>query len=232
MNNTNYLYYINIENLSDDDFKKGYCFVSEERKNKINKYRNIQDKKLSLCSELLLRYILNDFNIISKFEYYYNDNNKPYLKDLNYYFNISHCKDYVICAFSKDEIGCDIEKIREIDMNIVKKYFNSNEVSEILSLKDEKQKESVFFRYWTLKESFIKNIGKGLSYPLNEFSINIDKEINIIQSYNNDNYYFEEFFINSNYKCSICKHNNNKTKLIKVNIDDLKTILDNNIENI
>ena len=101
MNNANYLYYINIENLSDDDFKKGYCFVSEERKNKINKYRNIQDKKLSLCSELLLRYILNDFNIISKFEYYYNDNNKPYLKDLNYYFKFVNCRRNTrICIFN------------------------------------------------------------------------------------------------------------------------------------
>ena len=34
-----------------------------------------------------------------------------------------------------------------------------------------KKKKERFFDYWTLKESFIKNVGKGLYYGLHKFSI-------------------------------------------------------------
>lgn len=222
----NYLFYFDVSNLSEENYVKLIPLISDYRKNKIENCRNKNNKKLSLCSELLLRYAYRYLGVESKYLFDLNNYGKPYLNDCDLYFNISHCKDYVVCAISSDEIGCDIELISEPNMAIAERYFNTSEYNKIKQLENRKDIKDIFYRYWTLKESFIKNIGYGLSIPLNEFFIVIDESIGIIQNINNNTYYFEEINIDSRYKCSICKLNNNKTNVINVSEKDIiKTLL-------
>lgn len=216
----NYLYYFNINNLSEDNYKKCFDIVSDYRKDKINKYRNQTDKILSLCSELLIRNALNKLNICSNYNFSFNKHGKPYLEDTNIFFNISHCKDYVICSISENEIGCDIEYIKEPNYKISERYFSKEEYEDINSSNNQNIKIDKFYRYWALKESFIKNIGLGLSLPLNSFCINLDS-LSIKQDFDNNKYCFEEIDLDSNYKCSICKQNSENTKIIEVEEEEL-----------
>lgn len=223
MNNmdNNYIYYTNIDNLSDDLFNHFLSKVSKYRYDKTIKYRNINDKKLSLCSELLLRRAFEDFNIDSSYIFLFNENNKPCLGDIDIKFNISHSGNYVVCAISLDEVGVDIEEIRDIKHDIAKNFFSLDENSHLSSISDETYKKETFYRLWTLKESFIKNIGTGLYLPLKDFSIILDDEISIKQSFDNNNYYFEEFSIDPSYKCSLCKMNKKSTLVKWIDVFDL-----------
>ena len=45
------------------------------------------------------------------------------------------------------------------------------------------EKINYFYDLWTLKESYIKTIGKGLYTPLNSFSIKRITNFNFIQEY-------------------------------------------------
>jgi 4'-phosphopantetheinyl transferase len=54
-------------------------------------------------------------------------------------------------------------------VHIADRYFSSAEIAELHSVPPEDRAER-FFRYWTLKESYIKATGKGLSVPLEQFS--------------------------------------------------------------
>lgn len=102
------------------------------------------------------------------------EHKKPYLKDTaNIYFNISHTKGLVICGISDREIGVDVECIKEFHEAVAKKICSSWELSFILSASTEREKEERFFRIWTLKESFIKAIGKGLAFPLSQICFTI-----------------------------------------------------------
>lgn len=221
--NNNYIYYTNISLLNDSDIDDLLSKVSQYRNNRIKNYKNNSDKKLSLCSELLLKKAFKDLKINSNYNYRFNDYGKPYLDDTNIFFNISHSGDYAICALSDKEIGIDIQQIRKTTSNITEKCFSDDETKYINSFENDDKLEA-FYRIWTLKESFIKNIGVGLALPLKDFSINIGNEITIKQTVNNNIYYFEELNIDSNYKCSLCNINNNSAIIKNVSVFELVNI--------
>jgi len=94
---------------------------------------------------------------------------------LSLQFNLSHAKDMVIYAFVLHrQIGIDIEYIRD-DISvaeIAQRFFAKQEQEDILSLPKEQQAQ-VFFNCWTRKEAFIKALGKGLSYSLENFAVDV-----------------------------------------------------------
>ena len=102
--------------------------------------------------------------------------------DCRLHFNISHCDGLVACIVAQDrDIGVDVECIsRNIShLEIAKSMFSPREYSALSSL-PQSQHLRRFFEYWTLKESYIKARGMGLSLPLDQFSFAIDhREVSI-----------------------------------------------------
>lgn len=89
-------------------------------------------------------------------------------------FNISHTRGIAACAIARDEVGVDVEASdRRTDFAIADRYFAPEEV-EVVQSAPAKRKAAVFFRFWTLKEAFIKATGEGLRRPLNSFSFGFD----------------------------------------------------------
>ena len=94
-------------------------------------------------------------------------NGKPFVENsnaVNIQFNISHSGDYILIAISNDEVGVDIEMIREeFDYSdIIGEYFSTAEINFI------KQNNSAerFFMFWTRKEALLKATAKGLDDDL------------------------------------------------------------------
>lgn len=95
-------------------------------------------------------------------------NNKPYLENtLGLKFNISHTEGLVLLAFSKREVGIDVEKINfKFEFkDILENCFTRDEIinidNNIIS----------FYRYWTAKEAYLKCDGIGLIRNLKEIEI-------------------------------------------------------------
>ena len=96
---------------------------------------------------------------------------KPYIEGKpEIHFNISHTDGLLVIAVSDFEVGIDVEKVREVDMR-VKKRFTKDE-SEYIDTNTTR-----FFEIWTKKEAFLKQKGVGLKGGLQSFSV-LDKEIN------------------------------------------------------
>jgi len=89
---------------------------------------------------------------------------KPFLiNEPSLFFNISNSHEICVYAFSRDaEVGIDIEKIRELpDIDqLIEKNLTSREKSYFLKNPDHKL--SLFFQFWTFKESYLKAIGEGM----------------------------------------------------------------------
>ncbi len=101
---------------------------------------------------------------------------KPRLADHpSVHFSLSHSGDQAVLAVSEQrEIGIDIERVRPLEhLDLARRYFHSNEVAAIESVKPPDEQLLAFFRIWTLKEAVVKAIGKGLSIPLDTFDVSI-----------------------------------------------------------
>lgn len=144
----------------------------------------------------------------NKQEFVYNDYGKPMLRENDLlHFNISHCSGLAVCAYAKSPIGIDAEKIRDFPERVMKRCFTEREIGFV---KKSSCPNVSFFQLWTLKESLVKAIGKGLSYPLNKAEFIIEN--NYITANTEFDFSFVQIIIDNEFICSVCCDNifNNK----------------------
>lgn len=147
--------------------------VSPANRRRIERFRFWQDAQRTLLGELLARVLLmehcglaNEEVLLQTDEY-----GKPALAGRpDVHFNISHAGEWVAVALDGAPVGVDVEHIVPIDFAISAQYFSPPEHEELLA-QAEADRLEFFFSLWTLKESYIKAVGKGLSLPLRSFSV-------------------------------------------------------------
>lgn len=91
-------------------------------------------------------------------------------------FNLSHSGSYVMCAVStipSARVGCDMEKIGRSRPDLAKRFFCPSEYAAICRGGTGEEQANLFFRYWVLKESFLKATGKGMALPMNAFCVQL-----------------------------------------------------------
>ncbi|NBI29785.1 4'-phosphopantetheinyl transferase family protein [Chengkuizengella marina] len=185
--------------------------LTKEKQNKLNKFRNKKDAYRSLLGEILIRTEIMNLTHIKNHEIVFEKNSygKPkVMKIPQLHFNVSHSGDWVTCAIDRSIIGIDVELIASIDYGIADRFFSKQEVVDLLT-KEEPQKLNYFFDLWTLKESYIKTDGRGLSIPLDSFSIRKTNEVIQLTTENPlKGVFFKQYEIDDLYKCSVCALNN------------------------
>ena len=136
---------------------------SKDYKSEIAKINYLVSRAiLNLTLKGLLEKGINDLTVKR------DKNNKPYVENtLGLKFNISHTEGLVLLAFSKIEVGVDVEKINyKFEFkDILENCFTRDEIinidNNIIS----------FHRYWTAKEAYLKCDGIGLIRNLKEIEI-------------------------------------------------------------
>ena len=171
------------------------CIQVEERE-RIRKFRYRKDAKSSIIGRLLLRLWASlAFKIPSnQFEFTRTDRGRPKLKfalDQGWDFNVSHAGNFTVfvAQTSVVSIGVDVmglndkrfersdEKIQEF-FRIMNKQFTQSEWDQI---KSSQNPLATFFRFWTLKESFLKAHGDGLAWDLQRLNFDV-KSSDLFQS--------------------------------------------------
>lgn len=100
----------------------------------------------------------------------YNEYGAPSIEE-GPFCSISHCKMGIAVAVSNQPIGIDIEAVRPLKVDLVKKTMNPLEQEAILSAP---QPDWAFTRLWTRKEAFLKMKGTGIISDLHEVLSDID----------------------------------------------------------
>ncbi len=98
---------------------------------------------------------------------------KPYLCQQGitprWYYNLSHTDDLIVMAIGQGgELGVDVESThRKVSyQSIIRSFFAKSEIHAVEQQATEAEKNQCFYQYWTLKEAYIKAIGKGIATTL------------------------------------------------------------------
>lgn len=171
-----------------------------ERKSRVLAFRRREPAYTSIVAGLLLQELVEkqlgirpDELVLEK-----NENGKPTVQGHpEFYFNLSHAGDYVVLAHGDMPLGVDIEQIRTQNLHVAKRCYTEaeytyvagadSEENQVSDIPGEKQEVKIgtdmmmlepsmdvndrFFYLWTMKESYLKLTGDGISVPLNSFEI-------------------------------------------------------------
>lgn len=128
-------------------------------------------------------------------------------------YNLSHSGRYALCAVeteaNKDtKLGCDVEMIKNIRSGVARRFFCSDEEAYIMNQKTKERQAEEFYRYWVLKESFIKAVREGLKLDLRSFEIRIEDGEPVLvcqpEKYP-EKYYYKEYELEAkDAKCAVC----------------------------
>jgi 4'-phosphopantetheinyl transferase len=127
----------------------------------------------SLLGEALARYSIIRYAGISNADIHFapGQKGKPFLVGFpDVHFNITHSGEMVACATAGKDVGIDIEHHRKVNFRVAERFFSPGEIEDLLAL-DEALRQDYFFTLWTIKESFLKAIGSGLTRTLNSFTV-------------------------------------------------------------
>ncbi|MGY4689615.1 4'-phosphopantetheinyl transferase family protein [Salibacterium sp. K-3] len=213
---------VNIKQALDKKtFDELLSYTDRKKKSKILSLYHNKDRQRGLVGDILVRMILSKrYNIKnSDIVFYYNQYGKPYLDCEGIYFNISHSGDWVVCVFDQQAVGIDIELINEVDLDSIKRFILGE--NENITFTKGQHNENNFYELWTLKEAYIKAIGKGLSIPLNSFMLE-NVENNHFKVKGDDKFFLKRLDFENNYKMAFCATKKSKNDIIiKYNSESL-----------
>ncbi len=153
-----YLIDDNMTPMTEGQFNDCLSKVSEQRRQKVLKYKFQAGREQSLRAYMLLqRLIKEEYGITEPPVFRELENGKPVIighEDIH--FNMSHCKYAVACAVSNEPVGIDVERIQEkVNDDLAKYVLSDDELKDITPLK--------FTRLWTMKEAVVKLTGRGIT---------------------------------------------------------------------
>lgn len=181
------------------------CIQTEE-KSRLSRFMFRDDFDGSIIGRLLMRKFIKDTTNIpyEQIRFDRDSRGKPLLLPSQYQnssanyvdFNVSHQGSYAVlagCCLSSDNhksqessttIGVDVMKIEYTGgkplsefFRLMDRNFTANEWKFIRNNSDELGQTEAFMRHWCLKESYVKNVGVGISMDLQkiDFMINTKK---------------------------------------------------------
>ena len=153
--------------------------LAPDEKARAERYHFERDRDRFVLARGVLRMILGRYLNLAPQDvrFSYTEYGKPYLQSesapSDITFNLTHSHKLAVLAVAHArQIGVDLEYVRPdlASESIAKRFFAGNEITALFSQPPQVRTEA-FFHCWTRKEAFIKAVGEGLSYPLDQFTV-------------------------------------------------------------
>jgi 4'-phosphopantetheinyl transferase len=157
----------------------------EEERYKEGRFHFARDRHRYLITRALVRTVLSLYAEIAPQDWRFVEdahgrprivNEDPDAQRIS--FNVSHTRSLVVLGVTSGRaLGVDTEDIqaRRAAMDLVAHYFAAEEVAQLRATPPDLLQPR-FFEYWTLKESYIKARGLGLSMHLGQFAFDLSQE--------------------------------------------------------
>ncbi len=213
------LWFVFFDAIQDESLLNQYRrLLTQAERQQEKRFYFVRDQRRYLVTRALVRTVLSRYAPIAPEQWLFAANAygrpeiaNPHLSQ-KISFNLSHTQSLIVLGVtSGNALGVDTEnvRLRQAPLEIAQHYFSPAEVRALSELPTETQYQH-FFQYWTLKESYIKARGMGLSIPLDQFGFHFaaDREIGIsIHPALNDQpsrWHFWQFKPAADYLVAVC----------------------------
>jgi 4'-phosphopantetheinyl transferase len=177
-----WLYFARTDALADDP--RALALLDDEERARHERFLFEHSKREFRAAHAMLRVVLATHVRASpaSLRFVRNEHGRPSLDPSHaaehVRFNLSHT-DGMLCVLVALhlEVGVDVEDALRPRQTVAvaDRFFAPSEVAALRSLPESAQ-IARFFAYWTLKESYIKARGMGLSLPLDGFAFEFEPE--------------------------------------------------------
>lgn len=199
--------------LKEEDFQFYLKLVEKKRREKLRIITNDRARIQGLCAGVLLQQALCTafgFPKNQAFSIDYEKGGKPFLADYpEICFNLSHSGAYVCCAFGKEPVGVDIQQHTKVREGLAERFFTQEDNRRLMECQEE-EKSSLFFRMWSIKESYMKLTGRGIGEGLSSFEIDWERNAIFKDDKAKPEAYFEEQACLLGYSLCVCRKKQGK----------------------
>lgn len=193
--------------------------LSAEERGRLGCFRQARDRFLYKMSRVMMRSVLASYLDCHGQEIRFgaNSHGKPILHaesdSPRLHFNLTHSRGAIALAVSTErEVGIDIEeRHRAVEyLALAERFFAPTEANHLRQLANDHRREA-FFAIWTLKEAFVKAIGRGLSFPLDAFcfDLEIDRLVGFrpLADFVSPDWHFFQFDLGDHHRGALAAHN-------------------------
>lgn len=164
------LYLCKLKHIDENIQENIYQRLHEDRRQRADVFTQKDKREQFLYAEAACMYLIENELGIKNALLKGKVGTKPYLpENESVSISRSYSENYVLIGLDTNNIiGVDIEKEMEYNSSVEKFSYTDEEK---LFIQNHDSKNKAFSMIWTLKESFIKCIGEGLTFPLTEINL-------------------------------------------------------------
>lgn len=180
-----HLWYLTSEGKTARDLREAaHRLISAEELARSNRFVSVQARDTYLTARVLVRCVLSQYIEVDPQSWTFasGTNGKPeimapvFAQSLR--FNLSHTDGLLTCLIAHHRnVGVDTEAAdRSVDIDAIADRFLAPSKSSHLRALSALERRQRFFELWTLRESYLKARGVGMSMPLDKFSIVVGRK--------------------------------------------------------
>ena len=151
------------------------AMLTDEERARADRFRFLRDRRTGLVTRALVRITLSRYCDVApaRWRFRTNEHGRPEIASpaSSLRFNVSHTEGLVVCLVSQGrELGVDAESLERDRrwLDLADRYFAPAEARALREAPAARRRLR-FLEYWTLKESYVKARGRGLTLPLSGF---------------------------------------------------------------
>lgn len=176
-------WWLPLEWVGDADWHRLEALLIDEERARAERFHFERDKLVYIAAHAICRGLLSycTGHAPQGWRFSVEDHGKPELicpvEGPRLRVNISHTRGLAAVALTVDhDIGVDVEWLqRDTPTEKLAERVFAEKERRTLAAAPEAEKINTFLTFWTLKEAYVKAIGKGLSQPLDAFAFDLER---------------------------------------------------------
>jgi len=215
-----HIWLLDFRTIDDSQLEAFKESLSEDELERLERFSNARLRRKQLITRMGVRSCLSQYSdsISPKdWEFEQDANGKPMLKagsEMDLSFNLSHSGDWLVVATTVDtQIGVDLQQrsYQQPLTDLAERFFHPEEAKALAEAEGDWQ-EAQFFRFWTLKEAYLKARGLGIVGGLEKARFQLDNNGLVTAEFDPalkddpSDWQFHHFDLEDNYSLALALH--------------------------